>query len=133
MQLAVAAAEAVTVTMSSSPTGILTASSFTIPAGSTAGLKMPLQVGDVSSLTAPTDVTLTFSLSAPLASMYTVASGIRVFPALQGIDRCARVAPRAWTHLVYLHADNDLEKYGLDDLGEMSKVWGDTVLSPTPL
>ena len=123
VQLAVAASADVTVTMSSSPTGILTASPFTIPAGSTAGLKMPLQVGDVSSLTMATDVTLTFSLSAPLASMYTAASGIRVFPALQGIDRCARVASKAWTHLVYLHADNDLETFGLQDLGEMAKVY----------
>ena len=123
VQLAAAAVADVTVTMSSSPPGLLTASPFTIPAGSTAALKMPLQVGDVSNLAAATDVTLTFSLSDPLAHMYTVASGVRVYPATQGIDTCARVASKAWTHLVYLHADNDLEMFGLQDLSEMSQAY----------
>ena len=126
VQLVAAAAADVTVTMSSSPPGLLTASPFTIPAGSTAALKMPLQVGDVSTLAAATDVTLTFSLSAPppkYTGMYTVASGVRVYPATQGIDTCARVASKAWTHLVYLHADNDLEMFGLQDLSEMSQAY----------
>ena len=28
----------------------------------------------------------------------------------------------AWTHMVYLHSDNDLEYFALQDLGEMTKL-----------
>jgi hypothetical protein len=65
--------------------------------------------------------------------MYTVASGVRVFPAIQGIESCARGASKAWTHLVYLHADNDLEKYGLQDLAEMSEAYASEIELPTNL
>ena len=128
LTLNVASSSSVVVTMTSTPGGLLTAEPVTFAAGSsTQSTTLTLQTGGaVSTLSNPTAVTLRFSLSsadAQFSGMFTEAAGITVYPPEQGLASCKRPlsgATRSWTHLVYMHADNDLERYGLDDLAEMA-------------